>query len=331
MIENYKDDIVKSRMGCLGGSDAAMLAQIASLGYVPQSARERMAVCKGLIPNPERPATRAMQVGDYIEQCIYEHLASGDPRYESNPRWESNKYAKKNVRLICHPDIVMADEAKKVLNVYEVKTTKYDVVATRQTYAAQLYVEAKLAQERAASLGGSWRVRLCLVHYSTDGLDINEGIEFDPTRLTVRPVYFNNATFDIDAALSIVDKYLEGMDYYTTEDIVLADALPDTVRHQFQSIADVLREIKEREAQVEAFKTKLYDFLVERNIKSVKCDDFSFSVVRPTESATVDYKAIFNEEIAAKHPHKARRLEAKHKKVTKRKGYVTIKVSNNDK
>ena len=92
-----------------------------------------------------------------------------------------------------------------------------------------------------------------------------------------------------------------------------------------------LREIKEREAKVDAFKAKLYDFLSERGIKKVSCDDFSFTVVAPTQQVSVDYKNLFTQEIEAKRPRVARQLKEKYKKTTNKKGYVIIKTNDNNK
>ena len=83
-IESYKQNILSTRQGCLGGSDARMLSNIASIGYVPASAKKRLAVCKGLIEH-ENITTRAMQYGDYIEMMVYESLKAKDARWQSNP------------------------------------------------------------------------------------------------------------------------------------------------------------------------------------------------------------------------------------------------------
>ena len=40
-MENYKEDIRNTRLGSLGGSDGNLLAQVANIGYVPNSAKKR--------------------------------------------------------------------------------------------------------------------------------------------------------------------------------------------------------------------------------------------------------------------------------------------------
>lgn len=325
-IQDYKQDVANTRKGCLGSSDGKMLAQIAALGYVPKSALKRLAVCKGLVEQEEIPRTAAIVAGDKIEMAIYDHLTKKDPRYESNPLWVSDKYSTKNVKLIAHPDIVLKDDARKTLYVYEVKTTKYNINDTRQTYKAQLFIENLLAHEIIAKLGSGWSVKLFLVHYSTEGLELNDGVEFDPTRITLKEVRFtSSALFDIKKAMSLVDEYLETMTEYYDGDEVDADLLPVAVKSQFDDVAAMLVEIKEREMKVDEFKRRLYDFMLEHDIKSIKNDLFSITRVDPSESKTFDAKKYLDDEAKA-HPRKVKKLVAKYTKTTKRKGYVNIKV-----
>ena len=323
---NYKDDVAQSRVGCLGSSDGKMLMQVCSLGFVPKSAHKRLAVCKGLIPQQEIPRTAAIVAGDEMEMAIYRHLSANDPRYESNPKWVSEKYSYKNVKLISHPDIVLIDNARKTVFVWEVKTTKYSVADTRQTYKAQLFIHYLLAKEIAERMGKDWTVKIALVHYNTDGLDLTEGVTFDPERLTIKDVRFTStAFFDIHKAMSIVNDFLETFTEYYEGDEIDANLLPTNVKSQFDDVAAMLVEIKERESKVEEFKKRLYQFMVDKDIKSIKNDVFSITRVDPTESKTFDAKRYLDDESKA-HPRKVKKLVAKYTKTTKRKGYAVIKV-----
>ena len=324
-MEDYKNEIAATRVGSLGSSDGRMLAQIASLGLVPHSALKRLAVCKGLIPQTEIPKTAAIQAGDDLEMLVYEYLTAKDPRYESNPLYVSKKYSRKNVRLISHPDIVLKDDAKKTLFVYEVKTTKFSYEETKATYRPQLFIHFLLGNETAKSYGDDWKVKVFLVHYSTDGLDLTDGIMFDPARLTVKSVGFNNPVFDIKKAMDVVDAFLEDFTEYYEGDEIDADLLPEKVKDEFNVITNVLAEIKERETKVEEFKARLYAFMSSHDIKSVKNDAWSITRVDPTESKQFDYKA-FLQDYATKHPRAYRKLVMGFEKVVKRKGSVQIRV-----
>lgn len=324
--QDYKNEIRSSRRGALGSSDGKMIISVAEAHAIPKSAMKRLAVCRGLIEQEDIPYTAAVRAGDELEMLIFEHLKANDDRYQSNPCWVSKKYSRTNVKLLTHPDIVLQDDENKILNVYEVKCTKFTFEKTKDTYKAQLIIHWIIANEIAKELGG-YKVRLSLAHYSTAGMNLEDGFEFDPSRLTVkvlRKMESLSHQYQIGEAMDIINEFLETYDEYY-EDIVPVQYLPDNVKTQFTEVATFLREIKEREAKVEEFRKKLYDFFTERNITGVKCEDFSFTIVAPSTSVQMDTKAFF-EEYAQKHPKLASKARKQYSKTTKRKGYVMIKV-----
>lgn len=327
-LKDYKQEITQTRVGCLGSSDGRMLEQIATLGKVPKSAYKRLAVCKGLIPQEEIPTSAAMKAGDDLEMMVYEHLTRKDPRYESNPLWVSDKYSRKNVKLISHPDIVLKDDARKMLFVYEVKTTKFGFDETKENYKTQLYIHYILGKEMAAKYGDGWGVKVFLVHYCTDGLDLSNGIEFDVSRLTIKQVTFNAPVFNANRAMDVTNEFLEGFNEYYEGDEVDSVYLPQNIKKEFDGIANLLSEIKEREVRVEEFKNKLCDFMQKRGIRNIKSDTWAITMVQATENISVDYKAIFENEIEAKKPRIANKLKKQYKKVSKKKAYVMIKTKN---
>lgn len=331
MDYGYKDEIRSTRVGSMGSSDGAMLMRIASLGHVPDACMERMAVCKGLIDGVEIPQTPAVRYGDYIENAIYRHLvAASGLDFESNPLLESSSFSRVHVRLISHPDIYCEDAKNHVLWLYEVKTTKDSVEETRYKYKAQLFIHYTLGREKAVELskrdGVRWRVKLVLVHYDTNGLDLDasDAFAFDPDRISMRDVKINSSLFDLGLAMDLVDACVSAMDEYYPSEEVNADMLPDKVRREFDSVVSVLREIKEREKTVAEFKQRLYGFMSKNNIKSVKCDAFTMTRVDASESHSFDAKR-FLDDYSTKYPRKAKKLMAEFDRVTKKNGYVTIK------
>ena len=326
-MEDYKQEIRNTRIGCLGGSDGKMLCQIANLGYVPQSAKKRLAVLKGLIPSEEIPYTAAVRTGDEIEQAIFAHLSQDNDAYESNPRLESKKYSKENVKLIAHPDVLLVDESKETIYVYEIKATNKTPEQTRDTYISQLYIENLLAKELAATKGRKWKVKLALVHYSTSGLDLEKGVVFDPDRMTVKEVRFRTPVFDLEKAMEITNEFVGSMDFYAENDVIDAQYLPTEIANKFAQVANTLRNIKKQQDEVDAFRAKLYDFLVAKGIKKVDCDNFSFAIVEPTQKITFDHKKYVSD-LEAKHPRVAKRIKEQYKKITPVKGFVQIKIKN---
>ena len=320
----HKADVISTRVGCLGGSDAKMLAQVDSLGYVPTSAYKRLAVCKGLIGH-DSMTNRAMEYGDFVEQKVFELLSQGNDKYESNPCWVSEKYSRKNVKCIDHVDVTFQDDENQVLYIWEVKASKYSTSEVRQEYKAQLYHHTLFGKERCLKLGRKWRCKVMLAHYNTQDIDLEQDFTFDETRLCIKEVKFNGRLFNLDNAMDVVDSFLETFDFYTENEIVSAQYLPEKIQAQFESIADVMREIRAKEERIANFKAKLYDFMVQKGIKSVSGENYSFSVVMPSESTTFDHKAYLTE-MDEKHPRVAKKLREQYKKVTKKNGYLAIKV-----
>jgi hypothetical protein len=285
-----------------------MIQNICDLGYVPKSAYKRLAVCNGLIEN-NNVTTKVMEYGDFIETQIFEHLAQTDSRWQSNPCLVSKMYSTDEVKIIDHVDFLLQDDEKKILTIVECKASRFTIEYVRKTYEAQLFHHHLLGMEYAKELGNySLKVMLCL--YDTSNDDLDAPWEFDPSKITLRPVRFGRSRlFDMETAVGIVSDFLKDFTFYTEDEEISYDLLPANVQTQFSEVANYLREIKEREAKVEDFKAKLYGFLSERNIKKIACDEFSFTVVQPTESVSVDYKAIFANEIEKKRPYVARRLK----------------------
>ena len=225
------------------------------------------------------------------------------------------------------------DLKKKVIILGECKGTRSTFEQTHDEYKWQLLHHYLLGCEKAKELGG-YKVKVMLCHYCTDGIDLTQPFEFDTSRLTVktlRNMEKLSKSYHLAEAMDIIDTFLENFTEFYEQDEVDANLLPANVQSQFLEVAQFLREIKEREDKVAAFKTKLYDFLSERVIRKVVCDDFSFTVVAPTQQISVDYKALFTQEIEVKKPRVAKRLKEKYKKTTNKKGYVFIHVNNDDK
>ena len=325
-MADYKQEIVSTRKGCVGSSDGRMLMNIATLGYVPKSAYKRLAVVKG-VEEPDDIQTPQMRFGDLMEQAIFANLSNGSSGYESNPLWRSVRYSKEHVSLISHPDIVHENREEKTLDVFEVKTTRFSVDETMETYMPQLYVHKLLAEEKVSENGAGWRVRLWLVVYDSTDVDMDyyEEHEFDPERLSIREVKISAPLFDIDKAMDIVEQFLcDDVDMSLGEEID-ADLLPVSVREKFDAVTNALREIKEREDMVAKFKETLYDFLCEKDVKSIKNDYFTISRIDPSESVQLNARG-FVSDIRKDHPDIYKEYVDKNSELKQKKGYVLIKV-----
>lgn len=327
-MKDYKQEIEETRVGHLGSSDASMVALIDSLGSVPKSSYNRLAIVKGIKENDKDKITSsAMIFGDRIENEIFAYLQETGKAYESNPMWVSKKYSRKNVKVISHPDYVLKDDATKTLFVYEVKASKHTTLQVRQEYRCQLYWHTKLAQEKINEFGEGWKAKIFLVHYSTSGIDAEElhCHEFDPGRLTIKEVRFQSPVFDMANGMDIINAFLDTFDDYYESEEIDADMLPTNVKEQFLTICDTLSQIKQMEHDVDSFKQRIYEFMREKDIKSIKNDFFTISRVDPSESVSFDFKR-FLEDYAKDHPTKVKWIKHKYEKRMQRKGYATIKI-----
>ena len=315
MMEDYKQDILNTRVGCIGSSDAGILMRTAKDGKVPSGAARRLAVCKGLIPVVDSYKSAAMLRGDEVEQLIYQQLSSVDDGVESNPLWVSERYSRKNVKLISHPDIVSVSAT--AVTVYEIKTSKFSVDDLIETYKPQLFIHWLLAHE----LYPDKIVNVNLVDYSTDGED--ETV-YDPSRIVSKPVDMH-MLFDVDKVMDIIDAYLENLNSYEEEEEKDVSELPVKMRDDIDQLSRLIVEIKEREDSVAAFKERLYMEMEKANIKSVRNEWVSITRVDPTESVSFDGKR-YLDSLKKEDPHLADEIETKFSKTTKRKGYALIKI-----
>lgn len=314
---DYKDEIISSRVGNLGGSDARILAAIAKNGCVQRAQVERLAIAKGLYERPNI-TNLAMQYGDFIENMIYDSLVQVDERWESNKCFRSQKYGREGLGLLVHIDFSLFDESrdKPLLLWVECKATTTDIEQTYKDYKEQLYVEYVLGKELAEQLGADFKLELC--HYDASVMFEDESqlqFAFDPDKISRKKVIFKKPVFDIASGMDIAAQYVSEMTEYKREEIDW-DYLPAEVQEQMKQVNNILVSIKEKQDSIEEFKSRFYDFLCKNEIKSVKTPYFTIS--RVDESVSIQFDKV---RFTAEHPE----LAAKYQRAVKKKGYVLIK------
>lgn len=313
----YKDEIISSRVGNLGGSDARILAAIAKNGCVQRAQVERLAIAKGLYERPNI-TNIAMQYGDFIENMIYDSLVQVDERWESNKCFRSQKYGREGLGLLVHIDFSLFDESrdKPLLLWVECKATTTDIEQTYKDYKEQLYVEYVLGKELAEQLGADFKLELC--HYDASVMFEDEfqlQFAFDPDKISRKKVIFKKPVFDISSGMDIAAQYVSEMTEYKREEIDW-DYLPAEVQEQMKQVNNILVSIKEKQDSIEEFKSRIYDFLCKNEIESVKTPYFTIS--RVDESVSIQFDKV---RFTAEHPE----LAAKYQRAVKKKGYVLIK------
>lgn len=255
----YKDEIISSRVGNLGGSDARILAAIAKNGCVQRAQVERLAIAKGLYERPNI-TNIAMQYGDFIENMIYDSLVQVDERWESNKCFRSQKYGREGLGLLVHIDFSLFDESrdKPLLLWVECKATTTDIEQTYKDYKEQLYVEYVLGKELAEQLGADFKLELC--HYDASVMFEDESqlqFAFDPDKISRKKVIFKKPVFDIASGMDIAAQYVSEMTEYKREEIDW-DYLPAEVQEQMKQVNNILVSIKEKQDSIEEFKSRFY-------------------------------------------------------------------------
>lgn len=241
-MNEHKSDIIATRTGCLGGSDAHLIQSIAEAGKIPQSAMKRLAVCKGLIEQPQF-TNPAIEFGNYVESMVFESLHSQDERWQSNPCLVSTKYSRTNCKVIDHVDFFLQDDEKKVLILGECKATHSTYEQTHDEYKWQLLHHYLLGCERAKELGG-YKVKVMLCHYLTDGIDLTQPFEFDPSRLTVKQLRNMDKlskSYNLAEAMDVIDTFLEDFNEYYDGDEIPYELLPTTYKGSLMASPHCLR------------------------------------------------------------------------------------------
>lgn len=323
-MENYKEDIIATRKGGLGSSDAAMVLSVARSSELTDSAKLRIAVMLGLAEKPEFNKSAAMQLGDDVEMKLYNDIKSVYPQAESNPLYVSDALSKElGYSVLNHIDIEVIVEDKetgaKTLVWFECKASKLETADVLNTYSGQLAWHWLLLREKANAIGAD--AQLFLLHYPTTGMFNADSYEFARSRRI--EIEEDSVRADVDElikGLRIIAATLPTFEWKQPEEIA-AYNLPAATQEALVELKHKMDAIKAMEKEVEDFKTqmqtemeKLYN---EHGIKSIKCDAFGITYVAATESVGFDQAKFKSEnpDIFAKY----------NTKVTKRKAYVTIK------
>jgi len=282
-METYKTDIIATRMGGLGSSDAKMVAKIGKSQSLSYADRERIAQMKGLAERRQF-TTAATENGDYIEQRIYESVKLIYPEAVSNPFYKSGKLSDKyGFDIFCHIDIeaVSGDDLYWI----ECKATKADTAHTYDTYMHQLEWEHMLLEERAKELGKT--PHLMLSHYHVTELG-----EYDTDNLTNREI--EPAPFirkDIKAGLKHIASILPSFTWEPKQELEASD-LPEQQRGALAKWLARQQKMKEWLDEDRQIKDGLFDMMAAMDVKSIRIDGAVFTIKEGYTTTKIDSKKV---------------------------------------
>ena len=107
----HKAEIIQSRLGGFGGSDAKMFLKVGRKGIesLSETDKKRIAVALGQIPYQETFTSKAMEAGNEFEAWIAKTVYK-EPEWINNKRLESENIKPKNFKVFAHSDFVNAEK-----------------------------------------------------------------------------------------------------------------------------------------------------------------------------------------------------------------------------
>lgn len=311
MTDN-KQEILETRIGGLGSSDAPMVYRIGSRGFLSDSDKFRIAVMLGLAES-KIFSTEATRRGTDIEDRIFEALKTMNKKFVSNPKYVSESLTQKyGFSIFNHIDFELETETEILW--YENKAVlEQNIEFVKDKYICQLSWHMMLLKEKAGALKKT--PELYLMKYDTNNFDILDAL--NPDNIDHYEILYKRCLpyiSVIEEGLRIIKECIPTFEYVEPETLD-AEVLPQVQIDYMNSIAVRLEAIKKHEIEIDEFKEKMYDLMVANDIKSIKHDSFNMTVVSETTTTTFDSKK-FKEDKP--------KLYDKYKKVGKKKGYLKI-------
>lgn len=301
------NEIIKTRTGGLGSSDAKMVAKIAKNGCLSEADKQRIAIMLGLESKPEF-STEATDYGRYIEDRIFEIIKEKYPNVVSNPYYKSEELSKKyGFDIFNHIDYEIEEKDKLIW--IENKATIKSKKETANIYAEQLGWHTMLLNEKAKKTGK--KPVLFLSYYFVE--DYNE---FIPENLSMIQALENNAECRFIRGFEIISEAIKDFHYEKKEELY-AECLPAPLQEKLQNIANYLKQMSETEKQIDNFKETMLGLMLNGGIKSIQNDFFKIILIGETITNTFD-KKLFEKE----NP----KMYSKYIRTSKRNPYVTIKI-----
>lgn len=278
------EEIIKTRVGGLGSSDAKMVAKIGRNGVISQSDKKRIAIMLGLDEQKQFTSV-ATEHGNFIENSIYQLLSSKYNNAVSNPYTKHDELSERyGFDIFNHIDFEVKTDKKLLW--FECKATNKSIDETEQDYFEQLHWHSVIGNNKAKSLGLEFE--LYLVHY----LDVEKEFIFDSQNFEIKKVDLHFEQGIISKGLQIIsDAIKNGFEYEKQSELYLSD-LPQIWQNEAYEIQQILLRQKDEEQKIEKFKDRLKEIMSANNVKSINNDFFSITYVAETVSTKLDSKKI---------------------------------------
>jgi len=289
------NEIISTRTGGFGGSDAAMFYKIGTKGIeaLSNSDKKRIRVAKGIDPYIPIQPTLAMQQGHKFEDW-YEEQPFAPIGAEREMYW--NRGISRKFATFFHADFATDFE---IWELKCVQDTNLDKVYGTYKYQLQW-------QMMVSNLESVWLVICDSSKSFEDGVKYPVRIEQDEEM----EVILFNGVMALDAAWDTLDLTL-------SEEWEESDLLP------FEQVAAIelqkkLYAIKAMEDEAAELKARLHDTMQANGVRSIKSEYYTITFIPEGETRTLDKSAL-------KKAHPEINL-ADFDKVSKKKSYITVKL-----
>ncbi len=268
-----KQEIVNTRVGGFGGSDAKMFYKVGlnGLSALSDTDKRRIAVALGQAEYVEIPATAAMEAGNEFERWLAVNSYTVETGWKNNFYLVSNTVQARNFKLFAHPDFY--DDVNKIA--IEAKYTSSDIDTTINDYMPQLQWYYLLGVKNVYLVKG------------TQGENFNKS----EGRTIKRDDNYINI---LSEGIKIIDEFCDTFIYTEKDEWTEGDLLPHEQRAA-QLMYNYLEQIKIMEAEVEKSKQLLFDVMDKNGVKSIKSDKYVLTIVPESVRSTFDKKKLLKE------------------------------------
>ncbi|WP_313469255.1 YqaJ viral recombinase family protein [Lysinibacillus sp.] len=294
MFQTDDKNVIENRSVFVGGSDVPIILGLSKYKSQFELAKEKTGLVPTVFEGNEYTVygqTMEPQIRDYINVIN-----------ETNFKPETVINKERNIRGNCDG----ADFEESLL--LEIKSHGKNPTMDVYKVQMQLYMNE-------FNLAAGWLA----LYERPDNFDA----EFDPERLKIEVVHRDDVQInEILQAIELFWKRCEALkrqpemtevEYYSItleEKNEIAIVAGEVEKFELQ-----IQSYKEIESQYKAMKDKLYQLMMDHKVKSFETDRCTITLVLPTESTSIDTKAL-----RESHPRIAKKFE----KVTPKKGYTKV-------
>lgn len=270
-MTEQKKEIIETRKGGFGGSDAKLFYKVGlkGLSALSDTDKRRIAVALGQAEFIEIPTTEAMEEGNKFERWLGEKISIYED-FESNFKIEL-KEQPKNFKIFAHADFY----SEKDNAVVEAKLTTSNLEQTIIDYMPQLQWYYMLGVEKV------WLAK---------GYQ-NAPFELYDEKLIERDDKFIDI---LKNGIKLIDDLCDTFVYQEKEEWTVLDLLPNE-QAVAAAMKNYLSEIKRMEEEVEKQKAIMLELMLKNGVKSLKSDNYTLTVVPESVRTTFDKAKLLKE------------------------------------